>query len=238
MSDSSRAEAMEGKLRGEALIDEVIEALKAQGNPSRYFGKEGPIPISAEAAAKLTFSRGRPAPASLRRWLAYSAKSMKLVQDIKYPSLYTAPLWELLDEALGGWGSAFETEFGELFPGDCLLFAGSGEDRDFLYLGEPDALGEYPIFNASTDDIPTVSLVAPGFDVYVAQRYGFTSFGDDLFAHPLLGPSMLHHAIRNFHGYRVVDGPGAFTEAAPGATPTLVVGKKKKKPKPAKKKKG
>ncbi|WP_437305820.1 hypothetical protein [Sorangium sp. So ce388] len=214
MGGSSRAEdAAAGRLRGEALVDYVIETLQAGGQVDRRrFGKAGPTPLPPDRLAGLTLDKkGRPLPPSLRRWLAFSALDLGFIEDVSRPALRGLPIVKAAEAAFPGWGDSFREGFKDVLPGSCLLFKGDGESRHFLYAGEPDTLGEYPIFQMSIDDFPFVALDCPGLDVFLAQRYGVLSYRDDLFKHDVLGASMREQALLNFGGYRSYDFPAGVT---------------------------
>jgi hypothetical protein len=97
---------------------------------------------------------------------------------------------------------------------------GGSDSRRFLYVGEPDDIGEYPVMLLDTDDIPFVCLEYPCFDVYLAEMFEVTNRSGGtyaaLFDDRALGPSMAAQARRNFGGFKSLDLGGGDTEHLDG----------------------
>ena len=69
---------------------------------------------------------------------------------------------------------AFVSQFGEaieLLAEDCILLGEGGDKKRFLYVGQPDDMGEYAVITLATDDGNWVGGFVP-FDVWVAQQLG------------------------------------------------------------------
>jgi hypothetical protein len=205
-------------VRGTALVERVIEGLEQPSNERLPRTLGGPAqPVPAAVLAGLTFPDGQPLPPSLRRWLAYDASFVKLFADPARPVLRPLHFRELLRQEFGGFGgdSGWEV-FDELLPGACYLLPGGSDARRFLYVGEGDAQGEYPVMCVDTHDIPFVCVYSPGFDVWLAEMFrklpGFNRRTyTDLFDDPTYGAAMADQARRNFGGYRALDESGSDT---------------------------
>jgi hypothetical protein len=195
------ADGFRGPPRGVALVEQVIAALSKKKR-----GKK-PVPVPAAALMKLTLPGKRPLPPSLRAWLAYDGAALRLLVDPKKPKFRATRLADLAAEELGA-SRGFE-EAASALPGDCILLPGGGSDsRQFIYLGTPDAEGEYPVFTIDQDDTPWVGLDYPGFDVWLAAKHGvvddrdaYGCFFDDL----LWGPAMRAQAALNLDGRRWIE---------------------------------
>lgn len=231
---SDREDAAAGRLRGDALVEVVIGTLRDRGEMERIFGRGGPVGLAPERVEALALPGNKPLPPSLRRWLAFDAGALGLVDDPARPAFDPRPLWEHMEEALPGWGSSFESIGAKALPEPCLLFVGSGEARELLYLGQPDEHGELPIFRAGVDDLPLVELVDPGLDVLLARRFGVIDWPGSLFAHAVLGAAMREQALHNFQGYKRCDEVGVETERVEGAPAPPAPGARPQKKKSAK----
>jgi hypothetical protein len=205
-------------LRGAALVERVIDGLERPGAERLPRTLPGPaLPMPAPLLAELSFPDGKPLPPSLRRWLAYDASFVRLFVDPRRPHFHPLGFRQLLTQEFGGFGSddAWEV-FDELLPGACYLLPGGSDARRFLYVGEADALGEYPVMCVDTHEVAFVCVYSPGFDVWLAEYFrklpGYSrSTYTDLFDHPDYGAAMAEQARRNFGGYRALDESGADT---------------------------
>jgi hypothetical protein len=205
-------------VRGVALVERVIQSIESGGTGRLPRTLPGPAqPVPADALAGLTLAGGRPLPASLRAWLAYDAAFVKLFADPARPVFRPLGFRQLLTQEFGGFGSddAWQV-FDERLPGACYLLPGGSDARRFIYVGEPDAHGEYPVMCVDTHDIPFVCVYTPGFDVWLAETFkqlpGYTRHTyTDLFDQPDYARDMADQARRNFGGYRALDETGADT---------------------------
>jgi hypothetical protein len=112
-------------------------------------------------------------------------------------------------------------DFEALLPGKCLLLQGGSDSRRFMYIGEPDALGEYPVFVVDTDDVPYVCIAYPGLDLYLADGNVLTICDgtyEDCASDARYKDALFDQAKRNFHGLLSVE-LGGNIEAVPGVDP-------------------
>jgi hypothetical protein len=99
-------------------------------------------------------------------------------------------------------------EFEKLLPAPCLVIPGGSDSRRFLYAGEPDEHGEYPIFIVDTDELPFVCVAYPGLDVYLTDGVVtkiMKGTYTDCFRHRSYKPMLIDQARRNFHGFVALD---------------------------------
>jgi hypothetical protein len=215
--------ASAGVERGAALVERVIEGLEQPPTERLPRTLPGPPrPLAPAALARLTLAGGKPLPPSLRRWLAYDTAFVQLFADPEKPELRPLGFRQLLRQEFGGFGGDAGWEvFDELLPGTCYLLPGGSDARRFLYVGEADGQGEYPVMCVDTHDIPFVCVYSPGFDVWLAEMFrklpGFNrKTYTDLFDHPPLAAAMIEQARRNFGGYRALDENGSDTSHLDG----------------------
>ncbi len=174
-------------------------------------------PVPAAELARLRFPDGRPLPPSLRHWLAYDAAFAALFQEPTQPRFAPLGFRQLVLQEFGGVVSHESwSTFDKLLPGSCYLLPGGTDARRFLYVGEPDPIGEYPVLCVDTHDIPFVCVYSPGFDVWLAEMFrtipGYTRHTyTDMFDHARYGAAMVEQARRNFGGYRALDENGTDT---------------------------
>lgn len=183
-------------LRGVALIEKVIAKMRADKEV------DDPDPVPPKVLEGLKFPNGKPLSPSLRAFLAFDSSWLSWFSDSSEPEFEPLGVSELVEEELEGSGEAFE-EVDPMLPGDCFLLPGGSDCRRFLYVGEADSFGEYPVFVVDTDDVPWVGLEAPGFDVWIAQQLGILTparrYGDVPVEYE---PHMEAHAKLNFDGRR------------------------------------
>lgn len=132
-------------MRGASLVDAVIDQC-----PQRF---PGPGMTEAELAA-ITLN-GKPLPPSLRRYLQ---------RDTAWAEFDFKPV--KLSQLMGDAFSVIE----QIIPGDCFSMRASYSDSTwwFLYTGETDEAGEYPVFLADIDDWYLVKIEYAGFDQFLA----------------------------------------------------------------------
>ncbi|MFD9124618.1 hypothetical protein [Kitasatospora sp. NPDC059571] len=200
---------MDASMHGARLIDQVIEIVGRDGwDTTDAPDIDTAVPLPPDVLDALTLPDGRPLPPSLRRWLAFDASWLAAIGWYADPaaprfdagtlSATVARMFEF-GPADSVWRDSF-AEFETLLPGLCLPLVGGCDSRRFLYLGEPDSHGEYPVLVADMDDIPYVGVEYPGLDVYLAVEAGLalddTDAWDDPAEHPEYGPRMQQHAIQ------------------------------------------
>jgi len=191
------------KRSAQNLVQKVIDQLQRQPGQLESL----PIPLAPDILEKLTVADGKPLPPSLRLWLSFDAQNIGLFSDLDQP----IPLATSITE----WGGySFGTLQRRLLPQKSYqLWPSGGDSMWFLYAGQADEDGEYPIFVADVDDRYYVELFAPNFGVWLAYRYKIDNFNlysyrnspqgyASLLEHPDFGPSMRQHSLLNFHGYR------------------------------------
>ncbi|MBH0779889.1 hypothetical protein [Nocardia bovistercoris] len=195
---------------GIPLTARVIEVVRRDPTASALdywnvpWGGERPFPVAPEALAGMTFPSGRPLSPSLRTWLAYDTDLLRrhgwfTAEGAFAPRSLDAIVAAEFGE---GWGTEFEPLAGR-FP-ECFLLPGGSDSRRVLAVGEPDAVGEYPVLALDLDDMPYVGLMYPGFDVYLADTAGLVEFDfhtyTALAAHPAHADRMREHAAHFFGG--------------------------------------
>ena len=196
-------------LRGTSLVDHVIEEIRSGRIPLHGVTSPTPSPLPVEYLANLRVADDRRPPPSLMRWLGFEASFFReLISAADPPVLMSKPLAEVVAPPFG---ELFEHSLGRLLPG-VLYPLTTGSDATWaLYVGPPDSLGEYPVLELSIADEPTLSLAAPGFDVWLAMRMRMLDLEGrrDLFE-TSYGPAMSEHARLNLAGHQalwVSDGP-------------------------------
>lgn len=122
---------------------------------------------------------GRPLPPSLRAVLAHDATWLPALVDASVEDVALAAALAL-EEAIGGDRKPTREWFSSLaplYPGRCFALEGPSVsngtvETSFLYVGEPNADGEYPVLVYSQpDDAPAeIVIEAPSVDVWLAQR--------------------------------------------------------------------
>ncbi|MBI2388077.1 MAG: hypothetical protein HYV09_00550 [Deltaproteobacteria bacterium] len=166
-----------GAARGAALVKKAIQASASETGASETGASEvtAPEPVPAGVLKKLRLPNDEKLPAGLKTFLAHDASSLGWSFDDEEPEFEPMSLDELVaqefgDEAVPAFGEAVE-----LLEGDCILIEAEGDAKSFLYVGEPDDQGEYPVITLSLggegDGGAKVSGFVP-FDVWIAQRFG------------------------------------------------------------------
>jgi hypothetical protein len=204
---------------GAALVERVIAVLRA--DPRRPADDDSllgeplltgpPQPMPAQVLAALRLPSGRTLPPSVHRWLEFDtamlARSGWLASS-RALRLTPRGLDEIATAEWGDdWGAYFLPLAGRF--GECFLLPGGADSRRVLATGPADELGEYPVLAIDIDDEPSVTLMYPGFDVYLAHALGvvrhehrhYASLIDD----PAYAPRMRQHA-RHWLGGRVSAG--------------------------------
>ena len=106
---------------------------------------------------------GKPLPPSLQRWLAFDAGwlyQFGWLSSLQMPQLTPRRLDEVVAEGLeyAGWAEEY-VPLGHRLSECFLLPPFGGESCHVLVVSEPDALGEYPVLVADTDDTPLLEMV-------------------------------------------------------------------------------
>ena len=215
-------------LRGQALVEKVVEKMEADGGRLGGCGipDHPATPMLSKEILHLALPDGRPLPSSLVRFLAYDETFLGVVEGDP-PRLklrtFRAMLAEEFDEDV-----ANIADFGALLPGLCLVVPGGTDSRRFIYFGTADEHGEYPVMVVDVDDVPFVCIAYPGLDVYLADgvlttvlKHSYLDGFDGPYAAELSA-----QARRNFHGLKSLDLGGGEVEHVDGeAAAALLVTK-------------
>jgi hypothetical protein len=196
-------------MHGVELVEKVIRKVERDGFD--ILGTCGigriakPQPIPANELATLAFPNGKSLSPALRRWLAYDASWLGWFEDPKRPAFAPKKLGPYATAEYGlDWG------YGVIgFDDDVFGLHFGSDSRRFLYVGEPDSIGEYPVLLADTDDSPYLGVEYPGIDVYLAINAGVVNFDGGVYGallgHAVYGKRMKQHAKRYFGGTCGVD---------------------------------
>jgi hypothetical protein len=154
--------------RGATLVKKAIEA-SATLIPT-------PEPVPPGILKKLRLPNDEKLSAGLKTFLAHDASFLGWSFDDEEPEFEVMSLDELIEQEFGEESVAALGEASELLDGDCVLIAGEGESRSFLYVGTPDDTGEYPVLTVSQGTEANVGGFVP-FDVWIAVRVGAIAAG-------------------------------------------------------------
>jgi hypothetical protein len=164
-----------------------------------------PRPLTRAQIDQLAMPDGGEVPPSLARWLAYDTLD---IFEGHQPTLRWRSFGDMMREQFDDETAQQFADFGKLLTGQCLVLPDGADSRRFLYAGQPDSHGEYPIFVVDTDELPWVGLAYPGFDAYIADgRLASVVTGDylDAWQHQHWAPYLEHHARTNFRGFKALD---------------------------------
>lgn len=159
------------KERGPALVEFLVATLAGPDSP---IGDPTPLAVDALAAAEHAAGVAwSPAMAALlafdRGWIDRKAGWF----DDR--GLVARPAADVVEEWSGPFWPAWADLFAARFPGRVLPLDRSDETFRFLYLGDPDPFGEYPVLLLDQDDTPVMAVEAPGFDVWLGRQLGVLS---------------------------------------------------------------
>jgi ankyrin repeat protein len=211
MAGSKKQAKIKAKERGAALVERVIDAIKAGQTD---IGRAHPEPLDKGALARLHFSNKKPLPPSLERWLAYDRVLPKPIGN-DLVEAGSVKLASLSREVAAQINDDFQHVFAELegtLRGDALGLDTLTDEHRVLWVGVPDSAGEYPVFHLDvSEDRPRVTLDLPGFDVWLAVHAGL--IGADL-ARSTYKSAMAEHAKKNLEGNEEYEYEGGtWTEA-------------------------
>ena len=203
---------------GAALVERVIAAVEADsgGELLQFDGWDfaaGPWvdeprgPMPAELLAEARFPSGRALPPSLRRWLAFDTRMLRKYGWLDASYRFTPLTFgEVCIRRYGEeWGGYFERAPMAERLTECFLLPGGADSCRVLVTDSADELGDYPVLALDVDDVPSATLMYPGFDVFLAEnadivempeRMGYAA----LARHPDFAARMATHAERCFGG--------------------------------------
>lgn len=199
--------------RGPALIRSIVDALRGGQSP---IGEPQPLDAAgiraAEEAADVALS---PAMAALFQLDVGTMRREYGWFDAE-GRLLARPLAALVADHAGPMAEGFAPILDRLAGNALPLDAGSDSAR-FLYLGDPDEVGEYPVIGIDHDDLPELGVETPGFDTWLAARLGVATAG--------VKPAVEAANKRLFGRKRPwsIDDPGRPTRAVAGPAPGSVV---------------
>jgi hypothetical protein len=196
-----------GALRGAALLAKVIEAIEEHGGVLSGCGvpKHAAKGVARDVLAKLQLPNGKPLPPSLAGFLAYDETYLGVLDKGK---LLFRSFTEMMRAEFDDETAMMFADFERFLPGRCLALPEGADSRRFMYVGEPDEHGEYPVFIADTDELPWVGLAYPGLDVYLADGAITTVIENeymDGWRHKTYAPMLADQARRNFAGFKAID---------------------------------
>lgn len=189
-------------MRGSGLVELAIAADRERRDPAHP-----PRPMRRAQIDLLEMPSGDEIPQSLAAWLAYDALDI-FAGNPEAPHLNWQSFGEMMQEEFDDEIAAQFADFGKLLTGKCLVLPGGSDSRRFMYAGNPDAHGEYPVFIVDTDELPWVGLAYPGFDAYIADGLVANVITDtymDAWQHDHWAPHLEHHARTNFGGFKALD---------------------------------
>jgi hypothetical protein len=168
-SDFDHARCMAKKaegalLRGAKLIKKAIDV-------GRQEALAEPEPVAAAVLKKMTLPNGEPISAAMKELLKVDALWLGMEFDDEEGDIEAVTLDELIEDQFGKSAVPLFEEAIEMLAGDCIALGGASESVRFLYVGEADETGEYPVITLVKEPKPWVGGFLP-FDVWVAQELG------------------------------------------------------------------
>ena len=157
-------------LRGVKLVKKAIEAGKSEALAS-------PEPVAAAVIKKLVLPNGEPITASMKELLKVDGLWLGIEFDEDEGDIEAVSFEDLVEDNYGGDALPLFAEASELFGGDCIVVGGAADSVRFLYVGEPDESGEYPVMSLRKEPEPWVGGFVP-FDVWLAQELGALPSGE------------------------------------------------------------
>jgi hypothetical protein len=198
-----RKPAKSKSLQGAALIEAVIDAIQAHKTKLHLLGECGksvqePKGLSEDVVDGLRLPGDKPLSPSMRRWLTYDVSWLGWFKSLKKPEFPVMKLDGLIAHEFGG-DDFLVPECRKMakrfLPAHCLPLHHGADSRRFLYLGETDDVGEYPVLVVDTDDVPFFGMEHAGLDEYLAACAN-VKFN----ARPMRERTA-QHVERNLHGY-------------------------------------
>lgn len=191
-------------MHGSELVESVIERISGEGL-SFLNHYEPAVPIASEVLDGLRFPSGATLSPALRTWLAYDAGLLGFFEDPHNPVFREQNIEAFARDTFGEGPVATKiATLEKTLPGLCYLLPMGKSAKRFLYVGEPDSVGEPPVLVIDPADPPFVCVEYPGIDVFLADKARFFlkrprefgGFGFD----EVYGPRMQEHRDRLFDG--------------------------------------
>jgi hypothetical protein len=151
-------------LRGAKLVKKAIEAGRSEALAD-------PEPVASAVLKKLVLPNGEPISAGMKELLKVDALWLGIEFDEDEGDIESTSLDELVEDELGKSALSTFAEAIEMLSGDCIPLGGVSDALRFLYVGEADESGEYPVVFLVREPKPWVGGFVP-FDVWVAQELG------------------------------------------------------------------
>jgi hypothetical protein len=151
-------------LRGAKLVKKAIEA-------GRNEALSEPEPVASVLLKKLVLPNGEPISSGMKELLKVDSLWLGMEFDEDEGDIEATSFDDLVEDHFGAEASHLFAEASELFDGDCIVLGGASDAVRFLYVGEADETGEYPVISVRKEPTPWVGGFVP-FDVWVAQELG------------------------------------------------------------------
>jgi hypothetical protein len=158
-------------LRGVKLVKKAIEAGRSEALSS-------PEPVAPAVIKKLVLPNGDPVSPSMKELLKVDSLWLGIEFDEDEGDVEATSFEDLIEDNYGEDALPLFAEASELFGGDCIVVGGAADSVRFLYIGETDEAGEYPVIMVRKEPEPWVGGFIP-FDVWLAKELGaLTSDGE------------------------------------------------------------
>jgi hypothetical protein len=151
-------------LRGAKLIKKAIEVGKGEAFAS-------PEPVAPVVLKRLVLPNGETISPSMKELLKVDSLWLGIEFDEEEGDIEAASFDDLIEDNFGAESVHLFMEASEMFDGDCIPVGGASDAVRFLYIGEADETGEYPVITVRKEPEPWVGGFIP-FDVWVAQEVG------------------------------------------------------------------
>jgi hypothetical protein len=160
----AKKNADDAGLRGVKLVKKAIEAGRAEALAS-------PEPVAPVVLKKLVLPNGEPITSSMKELLKVDGVWLGIEYDEDEGDIEAVAFEDLLEDNFGKSALNKFAEASELLGGDCIVVGGASDGVRFLYIGETDESGEYPVIIVRNEPEPWVGGFVP-FDVWLAQELG------------------------------------------------------------------
>lgn len=153
--------------RGPALLRSILGALLGERSP---IGSPAPLDETELAAAETAC--GVALSPAMHALLSFDAGWVR--RELGWLEPRSAA--DLMAEHAGAEvGEAYRAFAARRLPGLALPLDEGSDSMRLLYLGDPDALGEYPVLFVDHDDLPVIGVEDAGLDVWLARQLGLAT---------------------------------------------------------------